>query len=214
MQFQLLIILICCVFAYLIGSINFAILISRAFYGKDVRNYGSNNAGMTNVFRTFGKIPAIVTFLGDFVKGIVSLLICNILFSSFLKTESPIYASGLIGICALLGHVFPIFYKFKGGKGVAVSAGVLLAVDWIVFLFVVLIFAFVFLTSKIVSLSSIVSALTYPIFIFVKCLIVGESLIDSITCVFFALVISSIIVFMHRANIKRLLNGNEPKIKM
>lgn len=214
MQFQLLIILICCVFAYLIGSINFAILISRAFYGKDVRNYGSNNAGMTNVFRTFGKIPAIVTFLGDFVKGIVSLLICNILFSSFLKTESPIYASGLIGICALLGHVFPIFYKFKGGKGVAVSAGVLLAVDWIVFLFVVLIFAFVFLTSKIVSLSSIVSALTYPIFIFVKCLIVGESLIDSIICVFFALVISSIIVFMHRANIKRLLNGNEPKIKM
>ena len=214
MQFQLLTVLVCCVFAYLIGSINFAILISRAFYGKDVRNYGSNNAGMTNVFRTFGKIPAIVTFLGDFVKGIVSLLICNILFSSFLKTESPIYASGLIGICALLGHVFPIFYKFKGGKGVAVSAGVLLAVDWIVFLFVVLIFAFVFLTSKIVSLSSIVSALTYPIFIFVKCLIVGESLIDSIICVFFALVISSIIVFMHRANIKRLLNGNEPKIKM
>lgn len=214
MQFQLLIILVCCVFAYLIGSINFAILISRAFYGKDVRNYGSNNAGMTNVFRTFGKIPAIATFFGDFVKGILSLLICNILFFSFLKTESPIYASGLIGICALLGHVFPIFYKFQGGKGVAVSAGVLLAVDWIVFLFVVLVFAFVFFISKIVSLSSIISALTYPIFMFVKCLIVCEYLIDSVIYVFFAFIVSSIVVFMHRSNIKRLLNGNEPKIKM
>lgn len=214
MQFQLLIVLICCVFAYLLGSINFAILISRTFYGKDVRNYGSNNAGMTNVLRTFGKIPAIVTFVGDFVKGIVSVLICNILFFSFLKTESPIYASGLIGICALLGHVFPIFCRFKGGKGVSVSAGVLLAVDWTVFLFVVLIFAFVFCISKIVSLSSIISALMYPIFTLIKCLIVGESLIDSVIRVFFAFSISSIIVFMHRTNIKRLLNGNEPKIKM
>lgn len=214
MQFQLLIILVCCAFAYLIGSINFAILISRAFYGKDVRNYGSNNAGMTNVFRTFGKIPAIITFVGDFAKGIVSVLICNILFFSFLKIESPIYASGLIGICALLGHVFPMFYKFKGGKGVSVSAGVLLAVDLTVFLCVVLIFVLVFVISKIISLSSIISALTYPVFTLIKCLIVGESLIDSVICVFFALIISSIIVFMHRSNIKRLLNGNEPKIKM
>lgn len=214
MQFQLLIILVCCVFAYLIGSINFAILISRAFYGKDVRNYGSNNAGMTNVFRTFGKVPAIITFVGDFVKGIVSVLICNILFFSFLKIESPSYASGLIGMCALLGHVFPIFYKFKGGKGVSVSAGVLLSVDWTVFICVVLIFVLVFFISKIISLSSVISAFTYPIFTLVKCLIIDELLIDSIICVFFAFVISSIIVFMHRANIKRLLNGNEPKIKM
>ncbi len=214
MQFELLIILACCVSAYFMGSINFAILISSVFYGKDIRNYGSNNAGMTNVFRTFGKIPAIVTFIGDFTKGMISIFICNILFSVFLKIESPVYASGLIGICALLGHVFPIFYKFKGGKGVSVSAGVLLAVDWVVFLCVLLIFILVFLVFKIISLSSIISALTYPIFTFVKCIIIGESLIDLIMCVFFALIISLIIVFMHRANIIRLLNGNEPKIKM
>lgn len=214
MQFQLLIVLACCIFAYLLGSINFAILISRAFYGKDVRNYGSNNAGMTNVFRNFGKIPAIITFIGDFAKGIVSIIACNLLFFLFFKTESPIYASGLIGICALLGHVFPVFYKFKGGKGVAVSAGVLLAVDLTVFLCVILIFALIFVISKIVSLSSIVSAFTYPVFTLIKCLILGESLIDSVIRVFFALIISSIIVFMHRANIKRLLSGNEPKIKM
>lgn len=214
MQFELLIIFACCVLAYLLGSINFAILISSVFYGKDIRNYGSNNAGMTNVFRTFGKIPAVATFVGDFAKGMVSIFVCNILFSVFLKEESPIYASGLIGICALLGHVFPIFYKFKGGKGVSVSAGVLLAVDWSIFLCVFLIFVLIFLFSKIISLSSIISAITYPVFTLIKCIIIGGKLIDSVMCVFFTLIISLIIVFMHKANIKRLLNGNEPKIKM
>lgn len=214
MQFELLIILACSVLAYFMGSINFAILISSVFYGKDIRDYGSNNAGMTNVFRTFGKIPAIITFVGDFIKGMVSIFICNILFFLLLKMESPIYASGLIGICALLGHVFPIYYKFKGGKGVSVSAGVLLAVDWSIFLCVFLIFILIFLMSKIISLSSIISAITYPVFTLVKCIIIGGELIDSVMCVFFALIISVIIVFMHRSNIKRLLNGNEPKIKM
>ena len=214
MQFELLIVLACCVSAYFMGSINFAILISSVFYGKDIRNYGSKNAGMTNVFRTFGKIPAILTFVGDFSKGMISIFMCNILFSVFLKEESPIYASGLIGICALLGHVFPIFYKFKGGKGVSVSAGVLLAVDWSVFLCVFLIFILIFLVSKIISLSSIISALTYPIFTFIKCIIMDRERIDFVMCVFFTLIISLIIVFMHRSNIRRLLKGNEPKIKM
>lgn len=204
---EIVIIVVFCLMGYFIGSIDFAILISKIFYGRDIRDYGSSNAGTTNVWRTFGKMPAVLTFLGDFIKGIVPIVFCDFMFLVLLEAKAPIYSSVLIGVSALIGHVFPIFYKFKGGKGVAVSAGVLLTLDWTVFLLVVFVFCIVFLISKIVSLSSIFASMSYPIFVFLKYLIFGSSVWEFIVRIVAAIFICFMVVFMHRSNIKRLIDG-------
>ncbi len=212
MIFKLIIILLSGLIGYLIGSVNFAIVISEVVFHKDIRNYGSKNAGMTNMLRTFGKLPAFFTLIGDFSKGIISVLISNLLFYILIGTGAPAYANGIVGICALLGHVFPIFYKFKGGKGILVSAGVLIMMDWIIFLIAFSVFILILIISRIVSLSSIIATLSYPIAMLIKKYITNSPLFDIFIETFLAAIISIIIIYMHKDNIKRLVRKDEPRI--
>ena len=197
------------VLAYLIGSINFAIIVSRIFAQRDIRDYGSGNAGMTNVLRTFGKLPAVITTVGDFCKGIIAVLLGHLIIQFVGGATDVFYADYLMALLALLGHCFPVFYGFKGGKGILVSAGIILILNPIVFLVILAVFCIVVAISKIVSLASISAAIAFPIATMVHGLIVGSDVVwfDTLS----ALLIGGIVVFMHRSNITRLLNGTENK---
>ena len=193
------------VVSYLIGSLSFAVIVSRLYAKDDVRLHGSGNAGMTNILRTYGKLPAFYTTLGDFGKGIVAVLLARLVLGVGLGVE--FFDPGYIGgICALLGHIFPVYFGFKGGKGVLTSLGIILVINPIAFLILAVIFVpFVFLV-KIVSLGSILGAVCFPIITCVQRVLQGRNpLIDTVmSCIF-----SGIVFFMHRENIKRLLNGTE-----
>ena len=192
--------IICIVFPYLLGSMNFAIMISKRKYNRDIRDFGSGNAGATNVMRTFGKSAAFLTFGGDALKAFVSGLIG---YAAFGK-----YGAYIAGLFCVLGHVFPIYYKFKGGKGVVTLAISILMCNWIVFLILILIFVLIVLATKYISLASVMCAMLYPIVLdrIEKFLVGGTR-----AYVILALMSSLLVVFMHRENIKRLLAGKEIK---
>ncbi len=195
---------------YFLGSINFAILISKVFFNKEIRNYGSKNAGTTNVLRTFGKKFALLTFAGDFLKGFLGVLISGYIISNYyLKID--VKMSALLAV--VLGHIFPIYYKFKGGKGVATIAGGILSLNFKIFLIVFLVFAVFIVLTKMVSLSAVVAVIVFaivnPIFWF-------SNLKFHLNLWFFILFkstfIAFIIIFKHISNIKRILKNEEPKI--
>lgn len=193
-------------FAYLIGSVNFAIIVTRLFAKKDIRDFGSGNAGMTNVLRTLGKGPAALVTVGDFCKGMLAVLLGHLIIR-LLSSGIPFYADYIIALFVMLGHCFPVFYGFKGGKGILVSAGVILALDWRVFLIVFAVFMIVVAIKKIVSLASICTAVAFPIATLVIALVDRSPYVlwDTLS----AILIAGIVIFMHRSNIKRLLNGTE-----
>ena len=193
--------------SYLLGSINFAILFTRAFKKQDIRDFGSGNAGMTNVLRTFGIPLAVLTLLGDFLKGLLSALLGGFLYSLLLSLP---YETGafLAGIGALLGHIFPIFYKFKGGKGVLTSAAVIVAVNPLSFLAVLVVFLIVMVCSRMVSLSSVSAAVLFPVITAVFG-ILGDGF--SLPSFVFSLIFSTIVIYMHRSNLVRIANGTEHK---
>ena len=171
------------VVAYLIGSISFSIIFTKKFAGFDVREKGSGNAGSTNVLRTAGKIPALLTLICDTLKGVV-------------------------------GHTFPIFFGFKGGKGVATALGVLLITNWRIGL-ICLVFALIIMAVfKMVSLGSIAAAILFPVLcLFTKTgYIVGDENAH-MTYVIFAIVLACIVIFNHRSNLNRLIHGTENKLK-
>ncbi len=122
MMITILCLLAMVVLSYLFGSVNFAIIVTKLFAKKDIRDFGSGNAGMTNVLRTLGKGPAALTFLGDFAKGALSVLITRLVFTVLLKQPDNFVVEYAAAFSALLGHIFPLYYGFKGGKGIAVSA--------------------------------------------------------------------------------------------
>ena len=193
---------------YLLGSLNFAVIVSRLYAHDDVRRHGSGNAGMTNMLRTYGKFPALLTALGDIFKGTASVWIGRLAFA--LLGISFMDGGYLGGIAALLGHLFPLYFGFKGGKGVLVSAGALLAINPLNLLVLAVIFVpFVFLV-KIVSLTSILAAICYPIVTYLTAKFLhwgGDPLADA----GMALIFSVVVIYMHRDNIKRLLNGTESR---
>lgn len=209
---QIISVIIAGVIGYLLGSVNFALVISKLWYHKDIREYGSGNAGMTNMLRTFGKTPAIITIFGDFSKGIIAILIARVIFTYTFGVDGFIFGDAIVGICALLGHVFPIYYGFKGGKGILVTAGVLLMIDWVVFLLAILVFLIAFLLTRIISAGSIAAAIAYPIFNFIKGWLVHTEWFYIIVNTILAIFIACLILFMHRGNIKRLIEHTEPKI--
>lgn len=198
--------------AYLLGSINFALVISRVFYHKDIRDYGSGNAGMTNILRTFGKIPAALTLLGDFLKGIIAIFIADLLITHLGGYPDFMLGLEIVGLFALLGHVYPIYYNFKGGKGVLVSAGIILALDPLTLGILVLVFLLFFGVTRIVSVGSIAAAIAYPIITLIINILQSFSIFTIAMNVFVALLYTAFILYLHRANIKRLLAGEEPKI--
>ena len=185
--------------AYLLGSINLSIIISSKFYHDDIRQHGSGNAGMTNVMRTYGKKMAVITFVGDFFKAVVASLIGRLLLGYL--------GAYIAGFFCVLGHIFPIFYKFKGGKGVVTTAAMMLMTSPFLFLCMLCIFILVVAVSKFKSLGSIIAALAYPI------------VLDRISGgagkggfpVLLAFGVALFVTWAHRENIKRITQGKENK---
>ena len=188
--------LLCLILGYLIGSLNFAIIYSK-LKGDDIRNHGSGNAGTTNVLRTYGKLPAAIVFLLDISKGVIAILLVRSIF------DGMIFDCG-VALGAVLGHNFPVYYKFAGGKGVATSFAVLVTLHFPTALVGFLTFVIVVILTKYVSLSSILASVTTVIasFIFFK--------VDVFSI--FCLIIGVLCIFRHRSNIKRLISGNENKL--
>lgn len=192
--------LICILAPYLLGSMNFAIIISKTKYKSDIRNYGSGNAGMTNMMRTFGKSAAAMTLLGDALKAIVSGLIGYLIMGY--------YGAYIAGLFCILGHMFPVYYKFKGGKGVVTAYASILVCDPIVFLILIAIFVIIVFFTKYISLGSVMCMLLYPVMLDrLHKLFYGATGMYVIVALFNA----ALIIFMHRENIKRLLAGKENK---
>ena len=195
------------IIAYLIGSINFSVILSKKMAGFDLRDKGSGNAGTTNVLRTVGKKAAIITLICDILKGVVAILIA-LLVGKIVQGSNGSLLVQCAGVAVILGHTFPIFFKFKGGKGVATSLGVLIMSNWQIGL-ICLVFALILIAlTQMVSVGSIAAAILYPVltlFIPQNYIIPGNYLIYSV-------VLAVIIVFNHRENVKRILNGTENKI--
>ena len=222
-------IIVTAVVAYLLGSINFAIIITKIVdKKKDIREMGSGNAGFTNVLRSVGKGPAVFTIVFDFLKAIIAVIIGGLLFSTILSdgsvqsAEFSAYGKYLAGLCCIAGHMFPVYFGFKGGKGVVTTAALMAVADWRVFFVVLGIFAIVFVCSKIISLSSLTGAVCYPIATFLFLYFVdyrpnlgtenAYSLFYVIISSLFTLLIGLCVIIKHKSNIQRLLNGTEKKI--
>lgn len=189
--------------AYLIGSIPSGLWIGKIFYKIDIREHGSGNLGATNTFRTLGKKAGLVVTIMDVLKGTAAVLLAMLPIFS----EATIH-SLILGVIAVVGHVFPVFAGFRGGKAVATSAGVVLGYSWP--LFIVLFFTF-FLTlklTKIVSLTSIIASFVALIYSIVYYFVTGDFALLILVAFLF-----SFIVYRHRANITRIKNGTEPKVK-
>lgn len=203
--------LLAMVISYLLGSINFAIIITKKVARSDIRDYGSGNAGMTNVLRTLGKGPATLTLIGDFCKGLVSILLSRLLLTYIGNGSDITTILYVCGIATLLGHLFPVFYGFRGGKGILASAGVLGGIHPLVLACLLAVFLIVVLSTKIVSVASITVAACVPVFVCIWSL-VGHSPNVVLETVLGA-IIGGLVIFMHRENIKRLRNGTENSFK-
>lgn len=210
-NWQTIVILIVCILAgYLLGSVNFAIIITRLFGKGDIRQYGSGNAGMTNVLRTVGKGAAALTLLGDFCKGIVSVLLLRLLLYFCAGVTDFILGEYLVAYASLLGHVFPLYYKFRGGKGILVSAGAMLILSPWSLLICLLGFLIVTTLTRYVSAGSITAALLYPVAnLLVSWLRMGS---PDWLLMLLAVPIALLVVYLHHANIQRLLSGTESKL--
>lgn len=198
--------------AYLLGSISFAIIFTKIFTKTDIRESGSGNAGTTNVMREGGFLPGILTFIFDALKGFVACYLGKLVFAyAFDSIEWGIYGAFLCGVACMLGHVFPIFFQFRGGKGIATSVGIFAVCCPIAIVCGLTVFALGVLITKLVSLSSLIATVT----------------VVSLTIIFYnhealffwpqavlALVMGVIVVLKHTENIKRLINGSENKISV
>ena len=195
------------ILSYLIGSINFSIIISKKVAGFDVREKGSGNAGTTNMLRTVGKKAALITLVCDILKGVISILLA-LLIGKIAKESNNSILVQIAGILVIIGHTFPIFFKFKGGKGVATAVGVLLTTNWQIGL-ICLIFGLVLIAlTRMVSLGSITAAILFPILVlFIKTNYIVEG-----NYFIYSLIIAVMVVFNHRENVKRLLSGTENKL--
>ena len=208
-----IVIVLCCIAAYLIGSCNSAIIVVRLLKHEDIRNFGSKNAGLTNTLRCFGKGPALVTLLADLLKGAITILLVKFVVKSAGFTGDIMTVSYLAGLMVMLGHVFPLYYGFKGGKGVLVTATVLLAIDPLTFAIVIPLFIIMVAITKYVSLSSITAAIAYPIVTFVLQYCVKGYLLNTVLIHTGLVCLSTVlIVYMHRSNIQRLREGTENKL--
>lgn len=221
-------VLLSAVVAYLLGSINTAVLVTRIVTkGKsDIRQMGSGNAGFTNVLRCVGKVPAIVTIVCDALKCVIAVLIGGFIFSfagQLLGSQDTVFANELIncgkyiaGVFCILGHSYPVYFHFKGGKGVVTAAALIATEDWRVFLCIIATFLIVFAFTKIISISSIISAVLYAPYTFVMTFVFdypsGYSLYYVIMSTIAALIIGIFVIVKHKENIGRLMRGEEKKI--
>lgn len=199
------------VIAYLIGSVNFAVIFARAFSKRDIRNYGSGNAGTTNVMRTVGFLPGMLTFICDALKGFIA---CGFAELAFGMIKSPewfhwLYGAYACGIACMLGHVFPIFFEFKGGKGVAISVGIFSVCCPMLVPFALGAFALSVFITRIVSVSSLIAAIAVASLTFVfydhSAALMPQAVMTLVMCL--------LVYLKHIENIKRLLRGEEKRLK-
>lgn len=189
--------------AYLIGSINFAIIFSKKIAGFDVREKGSKNAGTTNVLRTVGKKAAVLTLICDILKGVVSVLLAMLAAYIWKETDAEVLKY-LAGLFAIIGHTWPVYYGFKGGKGVATSLGVLLMVNAQIGVICLVFALIIMIATRWVSLGSILAAILFPI--------LTVFMTDNFWAKVISILIGLLVVFNHRSNIKRLKQGTENKL--
>ena len=203
------------IIAYLIGSINFSILISKKKAGFDIREKGSGNAGTTNMLRSVGKGAAIVTLILDILKGVVTIWL-SIFYGFMLYKIWNINIDYAIlvqvsGIFVIVGHTYPIYFGFKGGKGVATALGILLVTNWHIGV-ICLVFALVLIiVSRMVSVGAICAAILFPVLTLFS---YESSFIEPGNYMIFSIIIAVIVCFNHRENIKRIMNGTENKISL
>jgi len=202
--------------AYFVGSIPTAVMVGKAQMGIDIRDYGSGNAGATNTFRVLGKKAGILVMSVDVLKGFAATCIPQLLF--LLELDNPISVDVTIlqifyGIASVVGHIFPVYAKFKGGKGVATLLGMIIAINPLASLTCVVIFLIVLFSSKYVSLGSMIAALAFPILLLIPRF--NSQYQDSPEIlnilIAFGFVLFSLVVLTHQKNIKRLINGEESK---
>lgn len=197
------------IIAYLIGSVNFSVILSKKMAGFDVREKGSGNAGTTNMLRSVGKKAAALTLICDILKGIVAILIAMFIGWAF-KVENQSLLVQIAGIAVVIGHTFPIFFEFKGGKGVATSLGILVMSNWQIGLICLVFGIVLIILTRMVSLGSCAAAVLFP----VLTLFITENYIVSkgTGYLIYSIILAVIILYNHRSNIKRILEGKENKI--
>ena len=200
--------------AYLIGSVNTAVIVSKKMYSDDVRDHGSGNAGFTNMMRLYGKKAAFITFAGDFFKAVAATLIGWVLYG---------YMGAIVaGLFVFIGHVLPIFHKFRGGKGIVCAAGVLFTLDIFLFALLIAIFIVTVLVTKYISFGSVLSALVMPLFInklgglerqiFRIVYTINSERVKSFAVVA-STIVTIIVIIKHWQNLKRIFNGTESKFE-
>lgn len=195
--------------AYLIGSLPTAVIVSKQFFGIDIREHGSGNAGATNTFRILGKKAGIVVMIVDMLKAVAAVQLARL--SSYdwvFQIEQVVNLQIGLGLCAILGHIFPIWAGFRGGKGVASLFGMILAIQPQVALLLVVVFVGMLILTRYVSLSSIVASLAFPVMI----LFVYQN--QEPLYKLFAIATAVLVVLTHHKNINRLLQGNESKVNI
>ncbi len=214
-------VLLTAVIAYLLGSISSAVIVSRMMYKEDVREKGSGNAGATNVLRNYGKKAAVFTTLGDLLKSVVAVLIGGYLLVHLQMTHSQeiseeslrIVGRYMAGMFCVLGHLYPIYFGFRGGKGVMTSLGMIVILDYRVAILCLVTFGIVLALSRMVSLSSVLAVFVAPFLVYVFGTFVdGHSAVSVAFCTFMVAVISSIVIIKHRTNMVRIVKGTESKL--
>ena len=209
--------------SYLLGSVNYALLISRLFFHDDVRTHGSGNAGTTNVLRTYGKKAAALTFLGDGLKGVVAIVLASLIFAGV-----PFYlqsAAYLAMLGSVIGHIFPVFAHFRGGKGFATLAFSILALNPVIFVIITAVFFTLVFSTKYVSLGSVVVALIYPVILSAFEFQMKLGLMDNHMdmknllmpngpAVIFTILVGALVVFAHRGNLRRISERTERKLEL
>lgn len=207
-----ILLLLAIVLGYLLGSLNSSLIVGK-FYGVDVRKHGSGNAGATNTFRTLGKKAALYTFIGDFLKGIISCLAGFYLIKLVLPSfDNPTLGLMFAGLGCILGHNWPVYFGFRGGKGVLTSFAVMIMMGPLPTLVVFVIFIIIAFITRYVSLASITAAALLPVVggVFGKSLKIS----DVKSFVIFTVIIAVLVIYRHSSNVKRLLNGTESKFSL
>ncbi len=205
------------IISYLFGSCNSAIIVVRILKSEDIREHGSKSAGLTNTLRCYGKGPAVLTLIGDLAKGVIAVILSILIFKLFGFDVSDDFTRKCIGyiagFSAIIGHVFPVYYGFKGGKGVLVSSSILIVIDPLTFGIIIPFFLVISLTTKYVSVGSISAAIFYPILTFILNFFVRHMPINqSLILTGLVILTSAVLIYMHRANISRLRAGTENKL--
>ena len=198
------VILFCSALAYLLGSINTSIIVSKLMSKSDIRNFGSGNAGVTNTLRVLGKGAAAIVVVGDFLKGVLSILAVKLVFEYFGIVGNIRIPEYFAAFFVMVGHIYPIYFGFRGGKGIMTSLAVVLMLDWEIGVILLLIFAVIFVTTRYVSLGSCISAVMFPVLVYMFHT-------HDVYFLTLSVLMAALTLFKHRTNIVRLVRGTESK---